>query len=109
MGVVFCDKCGSVMYLEGKRLRCRKCKSFKIVSRQGKEKDFVIKQEVVHNPNEDVYTVKEEGALPTTKAECPECSHETAYYWFEQTRSLDEPSTRFFRCLQCKNTWREYS
>ncbi|MFX1287916.1 MAG: transcription factor S, partial [Promethearchaeota archaeon] len=26
----------------------------------------------------------------------------------EQTRSADEPSTSFFRCLECKHTWREY-
>ena len=109
MGIVFCDKCGSVMYLEGKRLKCRKCNSFKIVSKQGKERDFIVKQDVVHKPDDEVYTVIEDETLPLTTVDCDECGNKEAYYWFEQTRSLDEPSTRFFRCTKCKKTWREYS
>ena len=26
-----------------------------------------------------------------------------------QTRSADEPTTRFYRCQKCKFTWREYT
>ena len=39
---------------------------------------------------------------------CPKCKHNKAEAWQEQTRSADEPSTSFFRCTNCKNTWREY-
>lgn len=39
---------------------------------------------------------------------CPKCGHKKAEAWQEQTRSADEPSTSFFRCLSCKHTWREY-
>jgi DNA-directed RNA polymerase subunit M len=39
---------------------------------------------------------------------CPKCGHKEAEAWQEQTRSADEPSTSFFRCLSCKHTWREY-
>jgi DNA-directed RNA polymerase subunit M len=39
---------------------------------------------------------------------CPKCGNRDAEAWQEQTRSADEPSTSFFRCLKCKHTWREY-
>jgi DNA-directed RNA polymerase subunit M len=47
--------------------------------------------------------------LPTTKQRCPTCQHPEAYYWLKQTRAGDEPETRFFRCVKCKHTWREYA
>jgi transcription factor S len=46
--------------------------------------------------------------LPVTKAECKKCGNVMAYYWMMQTRSADEPSTRFYRCTKCNHTWREY-
>ncbi|GAI80517.1 unnamed protein product, partial [marine sediment metagenome] len=42
------------------------------------------------------------------KQDCPKCGHREAEAWQEQTRSADEPSTSFFRCVKCKYTWREY-
>ena len=47
-------------------------------------------------------------ALPIVEAECPKCGHTRAYFWTLQTRSADEAETRFFRCVKCKYTWREY-
>ena len=61
-----------------------------------KENDSVIEK------GEDVNT------LPTTKAVCPECGHTEASWWLQQTRSADEAETRFFKCLKCGHTWREY-
>ncbi|PWB85162.1 transcription factor S-II (TFIIS) [Methanobrevibacter woesei] len=45
---------------------------------------------------------------PTTTITCPECGHNKAAWWLQQTRSADEAPTRFFQCLKCKHTWREY-
>ena len=45
--------------------------------------------------------------LPKTRAECPKCRHHEAFYWLVQTRSADESSTQFFRCVKCSHTWRE--
>jgi DNA-directed RNA polymerase subunit M len=47
--------------------------------------------------------------LPTTRARCPSCGHDVAYWWLRQTRGADEPSTRFYRCVKCGHTWREYA
>jgi len=58
---------------------------------------------IVREANEDL------AVLPKIKAHCPECGHNEAAYWFEQTRSADEAPTRFYRCMKCRRTWREYS
>ena len=42
-------------------------------------------------------------------AECPKCGNARAEYWEVQTRSSDEPPTRFHKCTKCRHTWREYS
>ncbi|MHA2120331.1 MAG: transcription factor S [Promethearchaeota archaeon] len=43
-----------------------------------------------------------------TRRICPKCEYKEAETWQVQTRSSDEPSTHFFKCLECKYTWREY-
>jgi len=45
---------------------------------------------------------------PTIKARCPECNCDTAYWWLRQLRAADESEVRFFRCVKCGKTWREY-
>ena len=50
-----------------------------------------------------------EESLPTIKIDCEKCGHGEAVGWMFQTRSADEPTTRFYRCLKCKYTWRDYT
>ncbi len=45
--------------------------------------------------------------LPKVKEICPKCDHNEAETWQTQMRSSDEPSTHFFRCIECKHTWRQ--
>lgn len=52
---------------------------------------------------------EDDQTLPVTDAECDKCDNKKAYFWMLQTRAGDEPETRFFRCTECKHTWREYS
>ena len=40
---------------------------------------------------------------------CDECGHGVAWYTIKQTGSADEPPTRFFKCKECGNRWRDYS
>ena len=64
------------------------------------EKTEILK---IHKSSEELE------ALPKVDAECPECGHKKAAYWQEQTRSSDEPPTKFFKCIKCKKTWRSYN
>ncbi len=41
--------------------------------------------------------------------ECPKCRKKKVISWTEQTRASDEPPTRFYKCMECSYTWREYS
>ena len=45
----------------------------------------------------------------TIKMDCAKCGHDQAVWWMFQTRSADEPTTRFYRCQKCKYTWRDYT
>ena len=47
--------------------------------------------------------------LPTINIECPKCNNNLAVWWMLQTRSADEATTQFFRCIKCNHTWRNYS
>jgi DNA-directed RNA polymerase subunit M len=47
-------------------------------------------------------------ALPTATYFCEKCGHDTAYYYFRQTRAADEATTRFLECVKCGYKWREY-
>ena len=50
-----------------------------------------------------------EESYSTIKMECKKCGHDEAVWWMFQTRSADEPTTRFYRCSKCRYTWRDYS
>ncbi len=100
----FCPECGSMLLPQGNELKCS-CGYTKKLSEDKNE--YTVKEEVKAADNvivkgEDINT------LPTTKTECPECGHTEASWWLQQTRSADEAETRFFKCLECGHTWREY-
>ncbi|CAG9463166.1 unnamed protein product [Pedinophyceae sp. YPF-701] len=42
-----------------------------------------------------------------TQAMCPRCHHDEAYLKEFQTRSADEPTTRYHRCTKCHHAWKE--
>jgi len=52
---------------------------------------------------------KEIETLPKIKSDCVKCKNDEAYFWTLQTRSSDEPETKFFRCTKCNAVRREYS
>jgi DNA-directed RNA polymerase subunit M len=47
--------------------------------------------------------------VSTVDEECPKCGHGKATWFMQQTRGGDEPTTRFYRCVKCNHTWREYA
>jgi len=108
---MFCPKCGTLLSVrreQGKVVkRCPNCgyteevKSPSAIAR-------VTRKRTEKKPGVVAVSHIEEG-LPVTDEECPKCGNVGAYWWIEQTRSGDEPPTRFYRCVKCKHTWREYA
>lgn len=82
-----------------------KCKSCGAVKEKGGSMKSVSEKE-----DRDIAFVEDQdvNTLPTMEVECDECGHDRAGWWLRQLRSADESETRFFRCLECGNTWREY-
>jgi len=93
------------MVSSGGQLKCRKCgyiRDAKSDERMMKKSQRVEKEITIVDDTEEIRT------LPTTRVRCPECGHDTAEWWMRQLRSADESEVRFFRCVKCKHTWREY-
>jgi len=102
----FCPKCGSVMVIDGKKLKCTKCGYTK---RIGKKVKTSISEKV--NVKDEIIIVEEDEEkkiYPKTKIMCPRCGNMEAIWWMQQTRGADEPPTMFFKCTKCGYTWREY-
>lgn len=87
------------------KLRCKRC------GHELEVEDSTEMQKTVAITDKEITIVDEENdvsTLPTTNIRCPECGHDMAEWWLRQLRSADESETRFFRCVKCKFTWREY-
>lgn len=104
----FCDECDGMIVpekTEGEtQFKCRNCGE-----QYRKEDGGMVITET--KDEEDKNLIGEGGddeSLPETEEDCDECGNDTAYWWMEQTRAADEPETRFFKCTECGNTWREY-
>lgn len=41
----------------------------------------------------------------TSMFTCPNCHKNRCHFYEQQTRSADEPTTKFITCLECKTTW----
>ena len=87
----------------------KKDQSAMVCMRCGHVEELETKKVVKSEKSEVPVIETTEGALPTTKTECPKCGNDRAYWWMQQTRAADEPSTRFYKCTECGHTWREYA
>ncbi len=112
----FCPKCGRIMYPERGEGRlkfvCRFCGTT-LEAGEGEEA-YRINVRVRHSPTEKIAVIREgeqASGLQVVKGSvsCPKCGNDEAYFWMMQTRSADEPMTRFYRCTRCRHTWREYA
>ena len=102
----FCPKCEVKLKKEGDDLQCPKCGYVEgeVLTQQKK----VIQKESIEALN--VFAENEgEQTLPTIKIECENCGNDEAVWWMLQTRSADEPTTQFYRCIKCRHTWRNYA
>ncbi len=98
----FCPKCESMMKPKEGFFECTNCDVVLEIKEEYKSKENRVESEI------PVIDKKQDSVLPTIEVECPECGHNKAGWWMRQTRSADESETRFFRCLECGHTWREY-
>jgi len=105
----FCEKCGIMMVAftqdDGNRvLKCRSCEHTKEI-----EGRLRVTQNIEKGPRDKIIVVEDDSIpMPVTRASCPKCNNNDAYYWTVQTRRGDEGATEFYRCTKCKHTWRRY-
>ena len=99
----FCQKCGCVLVEKDKKFRCPRC------GYKSKEKVRIESSEKIETkPEIGIIRDKDANVFPIVNTICPKCNHKEAYFWTSQTRAGDEAETKFFRCVKCMHTWREY-
>ena len=99
----FCPKCGSVILIDGKKASCVRCN----YRPKGKVK-IEASEKMVFSDKIVVIDEKKLQTYPRVEHKCPRCKHKEAYFWTMQTRSSDEAETKFYKCVSCEHTWREY-
>ena len=99
----FCPKCGAVLIQKRKNDGCIRCN----YASKSKSK---LKTSEKMNEKKEVAIIREKDVeiYPIVEGECKKCRHNKLYFWTMQTRSTDESETKFFKCVKCEFTWREY-
>lgn len=102
----FCPSCEVKLKKSDSGLQCPKCDY--VEGQENKQTKTLVEEE---HPSEFNVVAENEGeeTLPTIKIECEKCGNDEAVWWMLQTRSADEPTTQFYRCTKCRNTWRNYA
>ena len=89
-------------------LACSKCQFVK-------EKTVNITKEKSEDANSEFLVMdesdmnQEKGLESTVPIDCEKCHNKEGVSWTFQTRSADEPETKFYRCTKCNHTWRDYT
>ena len=100
----FCEKCGGMILLNEGKAACLSCGA------KLKKKPKIESSEiVVRGDSVAVVNDEESETKPIIQMNCAKCKHKEAYFWTKQTRSSDESETKFYQCVKCKHTWRDYS
>ena len=109
----FCPDCGKLLYPDSKNnntLTCSKCGYKRDLE---ENEDISLTEEIEHDPIKDKMEVvpvsQADSTKPTRAMYCSQCQkNQKISFWMVQTRSADEAPTRFFKCTECGETWREY-
>ncbi len=102
----FCPSCEIRLKKSDSGLKCRQCGYV-----EGSD-ESALKKPDVEQPGVPELNILDESegkeALPAIKIDCEKCGHDEAVWWMLQTRSADEATTQFYRCVKCGHTWRNY-
>jgi len=104
----FCDECGSMMKKQNGIMKCSSCEYE--AEQEGDAEGFVTTTE--QTGDELIETSEDanfEGKPTDDSVNCDDCGNGEAWYTIKQTGSADEPPTRFFKCTECGNRWRDYN
>jgi len=104
----FCDECGSMMHADGEEMVCSSCGARDPKDEETAARFLSTEEQTDDDVVENVDEAEFEGK-PTAEQRCEACGNEEAWYEIRQTASADEPPTRFFKCQNCGNRWREYN
>lgn len=104
--MIFCPKCGALLKTrtdnKDKPEQYCSCGYTSVIKKERTIKESIEKKD-------EITIVDDKDKVnPLTNETCPKCKHDKARYWTRQTRSGDEPETKFFKCEKCKHVWREY-
>ena len=89
-------------------LACSKCQFVKEKTTAGtEEKTEETNSEFLVMDESDMNQAK--GLESTVPIDCEKCHNKEGVSWTFQTRSADEPETKFYRCTKCNHTWRDYT
>ncbi len=103
----FCPNCDVQLKNDNGLLSCPKCKYVKEKIDKTTKKSEEIDDGILVMEESDLDQAK---ALESTiKIDCEKCHNQEGVWWSLQTRSADEPETRFYRCTKCNHTWRDYT
>ena len=106
----FCPKCETRLVRKKGELSliCPKCG-------ESIEKTDQIKKEKPNDSDSNILIMDESDMneantlKSTIKIDCEKCHGKEGVWWSFQTRSADEPETRFYKCIKCNYTWRDYT
>ena len=101
----FCPKCEVRLKPSGSSLTCPKCG----YSEGGEKKEKLGKEKEGDSEFNVLEASEGTETLPAIKIDCEKCGNNEAVWWMLQTRSADEPTTQFYRCIKCNHTWRNYA
>jgi len=117
---MFCPECGTLAFpdpsgnLDCPNYKCgyKGSAENKIRGTDGKEINLAetVSSSKVETREYEIINDGDEimGVLTLDSYICPKCDGVEVYSQLIQTRSSDEPETRFLTCKACKHGWREY-
>jgi transcription factor S len=97
----FCPKCGAILMMKKTKAGCPRC-SYVAKGKVNMEMKEEVKEQVLVA----VVDEKQGEVHPITEFKCRACGHGKAYFWIRQMRAGDEPESKFYKCVKCKNTTR---